>query len=207
MNLKIRNGPSQSPVGINSLELALIKRARLGGLIGEQARSQLLRDNYPWIVQRCTMVLSHPADASDAAQEVALAIYRALPYFEGRSTLRTWMSRIVHNECMNLIRRRARNTLTSQLEAMIIIDAMEWPNLPVGAEQTRVAVHSVMNTLPELEREVLHLRFFGDLPIAEIGALLGISLSATKMRLYRALDSFRAACSESGLEMEATEAV
>ena len=205
MNTKVKGGRAKASVGINSRESALIKRARLGGQIGEQARSQLLRDHYPWIVQRCARVLSHHADASDAAQEVALAMHRALPHFEGRSSLRTWLSSIIHNECMNLIRRRTRNTLTSQLEAVIAIDAMEWPNLPVAAEQTRTAVHEVLKALPELDREVLHLRFFGELPIAEIGALLGISLSATKMRLYRALDTFRVACTESGFE-PATEA-
>jgi RNA polymerase sigma-70 factor (ECF subfamily) len=172
-------------------ELAYIKQARLGGYVGERAKVKLIRDYYPWIQQRCGQILRNNADAQDATQEVMLRMHKALPQFEGNSSLRTWLSTIVHNECVNLMRRQQKNTLTLQTAALIALFEAEQDS---GSHSEAVpvdAVHNALDALSGHDREILHLRFFGELPIAEIGSLLDLSLSATKMRLYRALEAFK----------------
>lgn len=172
-------------------EMAYLELARAGGYEGEHAKVKLLKEHYPWILKRCMHTLRNEADAHDAAQEVMLRMHKALPTFEGKSSLRTWLRAIAHNECVNLIRRQQKNTVTLQIGALIeLFEARQHDNrhlhdVPVNA------VHSALNELSGKDREVLHLRFFGELPIAEVGSLLGLSLSATKMRLYRALKSFK----------------
>lgn len=172
-------------------ELANIKLARLGGFVGERAKVRLIKDYRLWILKRCGQILRNDADAQDAAQEVMLSMHKALPQFKGNSSLRTWLSTVAHNECVNLIRRQQKNTLTLQIGALVaLFEAEQDGNNQV--EDTPInAVHDALNSLSGNDREVLHLRFFGELPVAEISSLLGLSLSATKMRLYRALEAFK----------------
>lgn len=171
-----------------------LARVRMGGYVGEQARATLVNEHYPWIVSRCTQFLGNEADGNDAAQEVALCMYRSLPRFQGRSLLKTWLSRIIRNECVNLIRRQQKNSQIYQLLALAAVHEQEMAIHQQRAEGERdEMVQEALATLDREHREVLELRFFSELPIAEIGVLLGISLSAAKMRLYRATDALRAA--------------
>lgn len=177
----------------NSSNQALA-RVRMGGFLGEQARASLVKEHYPWIVARCTHFLGNEADGNDAAQEVALCMYRSLPRFQGRSLLKTWLSRIVRNECVNLIRRQQKNAQIHQLLALAAVHEQEIASHQQSLESdSDEMVQQALATLPQEHREVLELRFFSELPIAEIGTLLGISLSAAKMRLYRATDALQVA--------------
>tara|TARA_R110001592_G_scaffold343029_2_gene633232 strand:- start:11212 stop:11835 length:624 start_codon:yes stop_codon:yes gene_type:complete len=172
-------------------ELAYIKQARIGGYLGERAKAKLIKDYYPWVLKRCAQILRNDADAQDTAQEVMLRMHKALPKFEGNSSLRTWLGAIAHNECVNLIRRQQKNTATLQIGALIALFEAQQDADHHSDDVPIEAVHNALNALSGHDREVLHLRFFGELPIAEIGCLLGLSLSATKMRLYRALEEFK----------------
>lgn len=171
-------------------ETARLKVARVEDQVGEPARIKLISEHYPWILKRCAQTLRSEPDARDAAQEVALKMHKALPTFEGRSSLRTWLDRIIRNECVNVIRQQKQRARTLENSALAGECEAEHPRSDVGLELSQDDIHDALNALPATQRDVLHLRFFGDLAIAEISELLEISISAAKMRLYRALESF-----------------
>lgn len=175
----------------DTADAKLVRMARLGGYVGERARSRLVQQQYRWIKQRCFYTLGNEADANDAAQEVALRMYRALSKFEGRSSIRTWLNTIVHHECVSLIRKRQRSVLSEHMESLITLHEIEQRSGQPSVDLPVEAVQNALNELPSQAKEVLQLRFFSELPLEEIGAVLGISLSATKMRLYRALEQFK----------------
>ena len=58
--------------------------------------------------------------------------------------------------------------------------------------EARDLVQQIMSGIPKRERDILMLRFYADLSLQDMANYLGLGLSATKMRLYRALDSFGA---------------
>ncbi len=171
---------------------ALLRLSRLGGLLGEQALATLLQRNYPWIRARCMQILRNQADADDAAQEVVLKVYQYLPQFEGRSSLRTWIGRIAYNECISLIRRRSRNVVSDHIAELIRIH--EHVLRPAtGLEDINYKqILREVETLQPGVRDVIQLRFFGDHSLEDISSMLGLSLSATKMRLYRGLEKLAA---------------
>jgi RNA polymerase sigma-70 factor (ECF subfamily) len=59
----------------------------------------------------CYRMLGSAADAEDALQEMLLRAWRALPQFEGRSSVRSWLYKIATNACLRAIERRPRRVL------------------------------------------------------------------------------------------------
>jgi RNA polymerase sigma-70 factor (ECF subfamily) len=63
----------------------------------------------------CYRMLGSAADAEDALQETLLRAWRALPRFEGRSSVRSWLYKIATNVCLKVIERRPRRVLPVDL--------------------------------------------------------------------------------------------
>jgi RNA polymerase sigma factor (sigma-70 family) len=70
-----------------------------------QALETLLERHQPWIYNILVRMLYYPAEAEDATQEVLIKVITRLSTFEGRSSFRTWLYRIVVNHALNIKRR------------------------------------------------------------------------------------------------------
>ncbi|HEX3831816.1 MAG TPA: sigma-70 family RNA polymerase sigma factor [Solirubrobacteraceae bacterium] len=77
----------------------------------ERAFSQLIGSHRPALHAHCYRMLGSVQDAEDALQETLLNAWRALPRFEGRSSLKSWLYRIATNACLKMIERRPRRVL------------------------------------------------------------------------------------------------
>src|SRR5256712_724006 len=82
---------------------ALVGRAAAGE---RQALEELVRRHQAWIYNIAVRMLAHPQDAEDATQEVLIKAVTQLSSFEGRSSFRTWLYRIVVNHVLNMQRGR-----------------------------------------------------------------------------------------------------
>src|SRR5580693_4344640 len=81
----------------------LVLRARSGD---REAVEGLVRHHQGWIYNIAVRMLYHPQDAEDATQEILLKALTRLSSFEGRSSFRTWLYRIVVNHVLNMKRGR-----------------------------------------------------------------------------------------------------
>jgi RNA polymerase sigma-70 factor, ECF subfamily len=86
----------------------LLDAARRGD---EDAFSQLIGSHRAALHAHCYRMLGSLQDAEDALQETLLNAWRALPRFEGRSSLKSWLYRIATNACLKTIERRPRRVL------------------------------------------------------------------------------------------------
>jgi RNA polymerase sigma-70 factor, ECF subfamily len=86
----------------------LLEAARHGD---ERAFSQLIGPHRGALHAHCYRMLGSVQDAEDALQETLLNAWRALPRFEGRSSLKSWLYRIATNACLKTIERRPRRVL------------------------------------------------------------------------------------------------
>ena len=86
---------------------ALVARARSGD---REALEALVKRHQGWIYNISIRMLYHPHDAEDATQEILIKAVTRLSSFEGRSSFRTWLYRIVVNHVLNMKRGRVEQT-------------------------------------------------------------------------------------------------
>src|ERR1700758_1155563 len=81
----------------------LVARARSGD---REALEDLVQRHQGWIYNIAIRMLYHPQDAEDATQEILIKAVTRLSSFEGRSSFRTWLYRLVVNHVLNMKRGR-----------------------------------------------------------------------------------------------------
>ena len=171
---------------------ALLKRLQTGDPL---AFAQLVEDNYGQVYNLALRMLVDPQEAEDVLQETFLSAYKALPSFEGRSSLSTWLYRIASNASLMRLRRKQPDTIS--VDEPLTLDAgnslprqlVDWSNLPeeeLLSSESRQAMDEAVSELPEPLRIVFILRDLQGLSTAETGEVLGLSEGAVKTRLHRA---------------------
>src|SRR5882672_9823764 len=96
------NPLAQDPV-TDPEDRALVLRAKSGDAA---ALEELIVRHQAWIYNVAVRMLYHPQDAEDATQEILVKALTALSSYEGRSSFRTWLYRIVVNHVLNTKRGR-----------------------------------------------------------------------------------------------------
>lgn len=140
-------------------------------------------------------ILRNREDAEDAVQNAFLSAYRHLRSFEGRSALRTWLTRIVMNAALMIQRKRRSSTVTPFPENsnpregdwIESIPASEPDPEMVHAEQeTFQLIDGILAKMKPVLRQAFTMTYYGELSGPEACALLGISSGTFKARLLRA---------------------
>jgi RNA polymerase sigma-70 factor (ECF subfamily) len=116
--------------------------------------------------------------AQDVTQDVFLKLWRALPSYDGRAALSTWLYTIARNTCLTAVRAESYRRPAADLST-----------LEPQAESIRpetIALQSAIDRLPEVQRTILTLFYFEDRNIAEVASLLGMPEGTIKSHLHRA---------------------
>jgi RNA polymerase sigma-70 factor, ECF subfamily len=158
-----------------------------------RALGELTSRNYRRSMNLALSMLRHREDAEEEVQNAFLKACGNIHQFKQDAQFSTWLTRIVVNNCLMNLRRRARTkpALTPEVEANEP-ERFELPDRRGTVEETlaRDEVREVLNReirrLPPLLRNVLVLRHVEGLSMEEVAARLGISLVAAKSRLLRA---------------------
>lgn len=180
--------------GASITEQQLIEQCQTGQSDWQAALAQWLRGSSGWLHRHCTARLGCAMTADDAVQEISLKVMSAIGQFEGRSTLRTWVTRIADNHCNGVIRQQCAALISDHLQySMILMEQNRFASREDRDRRADVAhkIGETLQCLTQSNQEILHLRFYSDQSLDEIARSLSLSLSATKMRLYRALAVFK----------------
>ncbi len=156
-------------------------------LDGQQsAARELFRRQRGRIQATLYRILGHNRDMDDLLQETFIQVFRSLPNFRGEARLSTWIDRIaVRVAYRHLSRKKSSLPLTLEL--------IEEPTLP-GALPDRRAVareglrrfYTVLATLPPGGRIAFALHELDGRSVAEVAGMIGASVTATKLRIWRA---------------------
>jgi RNA polymerase sigma-70 factor (ECF subfamily) len=175
-------------------EAAVLRRAALGD---ERAFAQIYEAQRRRLYRLAYGVLLDPHDAREAVQEAFLALHRALPSWEERAAVGTWLYRVVLNHCLGL-----RQRLTRWARRLASVPPTRTPQTPEDTATLRQAVAVVTRSLGDLsprQRAVACLFLEAELSPAEIAPLVRLTPNATRVTLHRALTRVRADLAEAGI--------
>lgn len=121
--------------------------------------------------------------ADDVLQDTWLAAWQALPRFSKRGRFRAWLYGIAFHKSIDYHRGRARTPVELPLEETIQApDMHDWS----ASAELRENVLNLVKELPEEQREVLDLYYYGELTLAEVALELKRNLNTVKSQFYRA---------------------
>jgi RNA polymerase sigma factor (sigma-70 family) len=141
----------------------------------------------PWIEPGYHLgvtMLQDPHEAWDAVQDAAVKAWRSLDRLRDPGQARAWFLAIVANQCRSTMRRRWWNVVRLGAQGPVAEG-------PEDSVVQSMAIDRAMRRLSLDDRAILHLHFFLDLPLDEVGRVLGISPGAAKARVYRAAHRLR----------------
>jgi RNA polymerase sigma-70 factor, ECF subfamily len=191
-------------------EHSALEAARSGDT---RAFELLIERHQPSLHAHCYRMLGSLHDADDALQEALLRVWRALPRFEGRSSLHTWLFRIATNACLDLLARRRKRVLpidygppsdpAGEPSAEPLADEIwiePYPDERLGLEEgyaspearyeqreaVELAFVAAMQHLPATQRAVLILREVLGFSAREVAESLETTVASVNSALQRA---------------------
>jgi RNA polymerase sigma-70 factor (ECF subfamily) len=174
----------------------LVERSRVGD---QEAFGVLIQRHWRKCVDLGCFFLKNRVDAEDTVQNASLKAYEHLDQYHGEAEFSTWLSRIVANECLMLMRVRRRTRFVyldeepSETRAIPLqLSGTEPdPEGELGYLQLSSILRLEVKRIPPLLRNVMLLRDIKGLPVRDVADQLGISVSAAKSRLVRARAELR----------------
>jgi RNA polymerase sigma-70 factor (ECF subfamily) len=145
---------------------------------------RLLTANHAPLTRLAASYARNRSDRDDLVQEIAIALWRALPSFRGECSERTFLFRIAHNRCITHLSKK-RDTVSLDDAGIDPVDPDASSEKIVAEEQERRRFVAAIRELPAIHREVLVL-FLEGMDYGEIAAVVGISESNVGVRLNRA---------------------
>jgi RNA polymerase sigma factor (sigma-70 family) len=183
--------PVRFETGIDDMELA----RRIGA--GDRASFELLMRRHNRALYRLARsALRDDAEVEDVLQEVYLSAYRSIRQFRGESALSTWLSRMVLNECLARLRKRARRQNVIPIVTTEDLDTTaagedDFPDKAALRAQMRGIVERKLDELPEDFRMVFVLRAVEEMSVEETAASLNIPEATVRSRHFRARSLLR----------------
>ena len=171
-------------------EPQLIGDARNGN---RDAIAELFRRHYTHSIAVARRILPAHEEYLDAVQAAYLCAFRNVQSFRGEASFKTWMTRIVLNQCMMRLREPYRRRITRSLDEpvpgstllSIAVDSRTPENLALRAE-IESAVAEAVSKLPKALSDVFTRCIVSGLSIRDTADALGLTVQATKTRLFRA---------------------
>lgn len=146
-------------------------------------------------------LLGNEADALDAVQEGFIKVFTHLDGFEGRSSFKTWLLRVVSNAALDLGRQRSRRDQLHKDE--LHNDPEREPQSPpddpgreLERSDLRLMLLKALAKLPEAQRRTFVLHVDGEMSYREVAETLKISIGTVMSRLFYARQKLRALLAE-----------
>ena len=185
----LRSAPVADP------DAALVEALRAGD---EQAFATLVNRYHTRLLRFAESLVPSRAVAEEVVQDTWLGVVRGIHHFEGRSSVKTWLFRILINRARTTGAKEPRNTplgsddvLENRFGASGAWDQPPEPwadavDARMVAEAMAERVKACLPELPEVQRQVLTLRDIEGIDAAEVCGLLGVSAGNQRVLLHRA---------------------
>ena len=165
-----------------------------------QALSELFERHYSTSVRIARRILGTDEEAFDAVQSAYLAAFEHFQSFRGDAQFKTWITRIVKNQCFMYLRRPEHRKLRINLDEnemrdveIALANRTPTPEDLAWRHEVDRALSDAAGRLPRRLQDVYALCCTRGLRVSEAAVKLGLTIPATKTRLCRAQERMRAA--------------
>jgi RNA polymerase sigma-70 factor (ECF subfamily) len=144
----------------------------------DRALERLLDDYRHKVFRMAAAMLRDAARAEDVTQDIFIKLWRALPVYDGRASVGTWLYTIARNTCLSAIRADGYRR-TAALD-----DAAE----PAASSTTPLAisVEQCLSRLPDVQRQVVTLFYMQERSVSDVAGMLDLPEGTVKSHLHRA---------------------
>jgi RNA polymerase sigma-70 factor (ECF subfamily) len=168
---------------------------------GDEKAFELIVSNYHNLMLSVARAIVGEAFADEVVQDAWISAIKALPKFEGRSSLKTWLLHIVSNGAKSRVRRENRMISLDDGWQSVSSDKFDntghridqilpWeeatPEALLANEQLQAAIQITFQSLPPLQRAALTMYDMEGLKMEEVCNILDISASNARVLLHRA---------------------
>ena len=160
-------------------EKELIRRAQDGD---DKAFEELVRQNMRQVYFTSLCIAKNHHDADDAAQNAFISAYRSLKDFKGKSSFRTWVTRIAINKAKDQIKRKRPKEILADMASHTDPGGDSLSRF-IKSDEKRLLTGAI-NKLPEKQRLVVILRLKQFLNFSEISEILKISVNSAKTNFH-----------------------
>ncbi len=180
-------------VAVKTADITAVDRFKAGNLSGFE---DIVRKYQDRIYNLCRRMLENPHDAEDAAQDVFLKAFQAVPKFRPDASLYTWLYRIAINTCIDYKRKPVFESLfggSGEEEKLVHDRASDAPSPEkfCQSKQMSRALRESLGTLSPKLRAIIILREIEELSYEEIADTLEISAGTVKSRIARAREDLQ----------------
>jgi RNA polymerase sigma-70 factor (ECF subfamily) len=184
-------------VALSYETLSDIELARRIAQRDSMAARLVIKRNNQRLYRAAWSVLKDRSEAEEAVQEGYLKAFAAIGSFVGKSSLSTWLTRVILNEALGRKRSAQRKSRQLREQSVAIIDEYREklmagshgvlsPEADVARSQIAKILEAAVAELPDAFRLVLVLRDVDGLSVEETAEVLEISPQTVKTRLLRA---------------------
>jgi RNA polymerase sigma-70 factor (ECF subfamily) len=137
------------------------------------------------VFRLCVTYFRDSVQAQDAAQETLVRVWRALPKYDGRAALSTWIYAITRNWCLTSLSAKRHTVSMSEAAIQSEVDSHAVPDVQEGMDQAH-AIRQLVEELPEMTRRIVVLYYFEEQAVSAVSELVGLPEGTVKTHLYRA---------------------
>jgi RNA polymerase sigma-70 factor (ECF subfamily) len=174
---------------VEQTDQELVEESKRGD---EHAMAELIRRHYAASLRIARSILRNQQDSEDAVQSAYCQAFQHLHGFREQARFSTWITSIVVNQSLMHLRRLRRATMLS-LEDPIGESPIRYftsreptPEERTGRREIASAISRALARLPNGLRLAYTLHAVSGMPVDEVARKLGLSVSATKSRIFRA---------------------
>lgn len=135
-------------------------------------------------------MVGNTEDAEDILQEVFIKVWNKKDVMHTYLNMEAWCMRLVRNKCLDTMKSR-HFKLFKQKQDIDIEEGGHTPYVNTELNDTMERVHHHINTLPEKQKQVIHLRDIEGYTYQEISEIMQIDMNQVKVNLFRARKAIR----------------
>ena len=146
-----------------------------------------------WHIRK--IVVSHD-DADDIVQNTFIRAFEGLAQFREDASLFTWLYRIATNESLTFLKKKKRSSFLSMDDYHQVLENTLVGDTYTNGDEIQIKLQQAIIRLPEKQRLVFNMKYFGELKYEEISEILGTSVGALKASYHHALKKMKSYLAE-----------